>query len=294
MPSVIEESRLLYHIRLCGDVYGLRGASPSNADKDSLTSSTIAKELLNDIIANTTGAEIRSIVASGQELGRRFADHTKQFLRETFQRLQYARPGPWEFDTSQAWPGIARYEPYVHLAQLQRLVERVREENPETATAFSQDYLIMPDLVIARSPWSDTDINQGGGIIVSGRDLASHTPFRFREEGQPLMLHASISCKWTLRSDRAQNARTEALNLIRNRKGRAPHIVLVTAEPLPTRLASIALGTGDIDCVYHIALHELREVLRRLHNADQADMLEQLVGGERLRDVSDLPFDLAV
>lgn len=31
--------------------------------------------------------------------------------------------------------------------------------------------------------------------------------------------HASISAKFTMRSDRAQNSRTEALNLIRNRKG---------------------------------------------------------------------------
>ena len=35
-----------------------------------------------------------------------------------------------------------------------------------------------------------------------------------------------------MRSDRAQYSRTEALNLIRNRKGRLPHIVVVTGEPL--------------------------------------------------------------
>ncbi|MBO9364254.1 MAG: restriction endonuclease, partial [Roseiflexus sp.] len=64
------------------------------------------------------------------------------------------------------------------------------------------------------------------------------------------MLHASISRKWTIRSDRSQNIRTEAMNLIRNRKGHTPHIVAVTAEPLPTRIASLALGTGDLDCVY--------------------------------------------
>lgn len=68
--------------------------------------------------------------------------------------------------------------------------------------------------------------------------------------GKPL-LHASVSAKFTMRSDRAQNSRTEALNLIRNRKGHLPHIVVVTAEPMPNRLASLALGTGDIDCVYH-------------------------------------------
>ncbi|MBN1975836.1 MAG: restriction endonuclease, partial [Anaerolineae bacterium] len=33
-----------------------------------------------------------------------------------------------------------------------------------------------------------------------------------------------MSCKWTIRSDRGQNPRTEVLNLIRNRKGHLPHI----------------------------------------------------------------------
>jgi hypothetical protein len=31
----------------------------------------------------------------------------------------------------------------------------------------------------------------------------------------------------------------------------------VTAEPLPSRIASLALGTGDVDCIYHAALYEL-------------------------------------
>ena len=38
-------------------------------------------------------------------------------------------------------------------------------------------------------------------------------------------------------------------SMIRNRKGHLPHIVVVTAEPMPNRLASLALGTGDIDCI---------------------------------------------
>jgi len=104
--------------------------------------------------------------------------------------------------------------------------------------------------------------------------------------------HASISCKWTIRSDRSQNTRTEALNLIRNRKGKTPHISCVTAEPMPTRLASLAMGTGDIDCVYHMALRELIASVKESGNEDQGDMLDTLVDGKRMRDISDLPFDL--
>lgn len=108
------------------------------------------------------------------------------------------------------------------------------------------------------------------------------------------MLHAVISCKWTMRSDRAQNARSEALNLIRNRKGRAPHIAVVTAEPLPSRISSLALGTGDIDCVYHFALNELVAAVSDLGSDDSRELLQIMIEGQRLKDISDLPLDLTI
>jgi hypothetical protein len=100
-----------------------------------------------------------------------------------------------------------------------------------------------------------------------------------------------------LRSDRAQNARTEALNLIRNRNGRVPHIVAITAEPTPKRIASIALGSSDIDCIYHVALPELREAVAESlegRRSEQLEDLDMLIQGKRLRDISDLPLDLAM
>lgn len=87
---------------------------------------------------------------------------------------------------------------------------------------------------------------------------------------------------------------TVALNLIRNRKRKVPPIVVVTMEPLPTRPASIAMGTGDIDCAYDGALYELVIAADEVGNGDQTDMLRTLVSGRRLRDISDLPFDLAL
>lgn len=84
------------------------------------------------------------------------------------------------------------------------------------------------------------------------------------------------------------------MNLLRNRKGQSPKIVAVTFEPLPTRLASIAIGTGDVDCTYHLALTELISAVEEVSNADQREMLSTLVEGRRLRDIADLPFDLAI
>lgn len=148
---------------------------------------------------------------------------------------------------------------------------------------------------MSRYPVEDSDINAHENVIDADGTSATLTPYRSRNHTRPArLLHASISVKWTLRSDRAQNARTESLNLVRNRKGHTPKIVVITAEPFPGRIASIALGAGDIDCVYHFALPELRSALQETRYEDSLELLETLIAGERLRDISDLPFDLAI
>ena len=38
---------------------------------------------------------------------------------------------------------------------------------------------------------------------------------------------------------------------------------------------------------------EKREAISAIENEDQMDMLTTLIDGRRLRDISDLPFDLA-
>ena len=142
-----------------------------------------------------------------------------------------------------------------------------------------------------RLPESDRDINADERLVDSLQ--ARHTPLRQVNSRLPI-LHASVSCKWTLRSDRAQNSRSEALNLVRNRKGRLPHVAVVTGEPTPNRITSIALGTGDIDCVYHFALPELEETVNDLGLTKLGETLGTMTQGKRLRDISDLPLDLVI
>lgn len=74
----------------------------------------------------------------------------------------------------------------------------------------------------------------------------------------------------------------------------SPDIVVVTGEPLPSRIASLALGTGDIDCVYHFALYELMNAVQSAEAEDALEMMNILVDGKRLKDISDLPLDLTV
>ena len=261
----------------------------SNADTSSRGSRAIARKIV-DILHDKYNLTIKaSKKNSGQTLGKQFECIAMCFLRETLPCLQNLSPGCWKTiqlgnNNKLKTSDFAQYE---HLAYLQALTE----ENAQLAAALGNDYLVAPDIVIYRKLYKDYEINENQ--IVVDNTVSTKADIREANGGKPI-LHASISAKFTMRSDRAQNSRTEALNLIRNRKGRLPHIVVVTAEPLPGRLASLALGTGDMDCIYHFALYELIQAVREVGSDDARELLETLVEGKRMKDISDLPLDLAV
>ena len=224
-----------------------------------------------------------------QTVGDLFELATQDFLRKTFTLLQHLRPGNWVYRTDQT--AISGFEQYEHLAYLAKIIA----QDKALAPTLGGDYIVKPDIIIGRMPVSDTEINIKQKLVKDGDSAARLTPLRsLNRKESSLILHASISCKWTIRSDRSQNTRTEALNLIRNRKGHLPHVVAVTAEPLPTRISALAFGTGDLDCVYHFALNELLETVNKIDNQDQLDILQAMIDGRRLRDISDLPFDLSI
>lgn len=256
---------------------------PSNADGSNKSSIKIALA-----IAETLAVGIGER-RSAQSAGGAFELEVARFVRATFSELPNLRPGHWEIRhvTGRGQNEIAAYSQYQHLAAL----HAIAKANAELAATLGNDYTIAPDVVVIRHTEPDEIINAQQSVV--DRLTAMRADLRAGDNKLPL-LHASISTKWTLRSDRAQNARSEALNLIRNRKGRQPHIMAVTAEPLPSRIASLALGTGDIDCVYHFALDELRDAVRSLDNTEAQDLLAIMIEGKRLKDIADLPLDLAV
>ena len=277
MPGRIEALRRAYHRQIANDVLRLNASEiPNNADSGSASSVRIARGIVENI-----GLPLGSGRLPGQTAGRQFEETTRRFLSDTFGLLSHLRPGEWEFSLG---GDIRDYEQYLHLSDVRRVVE----EHEELQIIFG-DYIVKPDIVVCWEPVADSKINESEALLIDDT-VASHTPLR-RANSQAKILHASVSCKWTIRSDRSQNARTEGLNLVRNRKGKTPHIVVVTGEPLPGRIASLAYGTGDIDCIYHFALRELKAAVA---NSDSdSDLLDTLVAGRRLRDISDLPFDLA-
>lgn len=256
---------------------------PSNADSSSKLSIRIAKGIADSLMAETHEKAV------GQTSGAKFEQLNMQFLLDTFPNLQSLRPGLWHIVKLGNRNAIktSSFAQYEHLEYLNQLTE----SDAKLAASMGNDYMVSPDVVIYRELVTDAEINTPTVIVDNTVSLMSD--IRKSNGGLPI-LHASISAKWTMRSDRAQNSRTEALGLIRNRKGHLPHIVVVTGEPLPGRLASLALGTGDIDCMYHFALYELVEAVKQSGAEDSIEMLKVLIDGKRLKDISDLPLDLTV
>lgn len=283
--SIISQSRADFHqeLKVLEVLTQLRGSGiPSNSDKNNQASIRIATGICNSI----GGVPQVARKIAGQTLGVRFEVACRNFLRSTFPNLGILRPGVWDIlhVGSDGHPPSAQY---AHLSYLLQLAA----QNPGMQAALGSDYFIKPDVLIMRSPEPDSTINHNLHFV----DASEAVRADIREGYQPMkLMHACISCKWTMRSDRAQNTRTEALNLIRNRKGRTPHVVALTAEPMPSRLSSLALGTGDIDCTYHFALPELIAAVNATEGEDSIESLNIMLEGKRLKDISDLPLDLAV
>jgi hypothetical protein len=219
----LSDLRKAYHRRICNEIIRIvkdskRGIEyPNFADVGNTASVALAWSIVKQL-----GYQTQTEAIKGQTSGGRFEEITRDFLEKAFGLLLHLRPGEWRYTTQTP---ISSFDQYAHLGTLEDIIET----NSELASALGKDYIVKPDIVVGRLPVTDTEINQEGPVLTSTDSIAKFTSFRQTNSTQEI-LHASISCKWTLRSDRGQNARTEALNLMRNRKGHTPHIAAVTGR----------------------------------------------------------------
>lgn len=288
MEAYLKIARNRYHQQLLDSILTIDcNGVASNADKSNSMSIRVAKGIF-DILKTHLNARVCS-KSIAQTSGNRFEFINMEYVKDTFLKLNNICPGDWKIQKlgNKNSIGISDFEQYAHLQEINTFTKK----SSVLAAALGNDYTVSPDMIISRNLISDEAINTPINFV--DNDVCLKSDLREQNGGKPI-LHASISSKWTIRSDRSQNSRTEALNLIRNRKGHLPHIVVVTAEPMPSRIASIALGTGDIDCVYHSALYELVEVVNAIGSEDSIEMLKIMIDGKRLKDISDLPLDLAI
>ena len=264
--------------------------------------------LLSDGVATRAGVPVAVRSGQGSTSGNAFEGATSRFIADALPLFSHltgrqfiVTPPATKFSTPTAdgrprrLPKrvIGSYAQFEHLVEIERLVT----DNPDLQAALGGDYQVDPDIFVLFEPFSDAELNEEGAGLEGGAGSRSFTRQANRAKPKPI-LHASISCKWTMRRDRAQNIRLEALNMVRNRKGRLPHVTAVTMECDPGILGSLSLGTGDIDCVYHGALTELMDTAEDAATSYGGgwivtrDRLKRMVDGSRLRDIADLPLDL--
>jgi hypothetical protein len=292
MPSeaLLARARKQFHANLLANniITHLEGGNPSNADGSSGASILFATGILDRL-----EGEVGQVRLKPQTGGRQFENQVAVFLRSVLEILSDRLWGDFAVEIQAKISDFAQYR---HL----RVLEELAEEYERVKIALGGDYLVNSDVVIARSRLSEEALNLPNRLVDERTALRSTL-----RAAEALVLHASISCKLTIRSDRSQNSRLEALNLIRNRRGRTPHIVVVSAEPLPSRLSSIAVGTGDFDCIYHVALPELQAAVDQACESgegiagqtlrsrrEQKGKLDLMVAAGRLKDIGDLPLDL--
>lgn len=209
----ISNLRHEYHQQICQTIIRIRKDPKNNreypnfADGNSKASTAIAL----GVVQRLGYASNYQIIAE-QHAGGLFQTITKDFLQEAFTLLLHLRPGNWEYRVNKT--SISGYDQYEHISHLKEVVEN----DSNLRSALGGDYVVAPDIVIGRIPVFDEEVNSIRNVINTSENISTLTPFRAVNQKviRPI-LHASISCKWTIRSDRSQNTRTEALNLIRNR-----------------------------------------------------------------------------
>lgn len=231
---------------------------PNSADADNMESIRLAAGVLAGLGQDDPNGMLDFVPSKlPNDPGSQLENRVRDSLIDDLPQLDATRE--WDVRRGQLISGFAQYQ---HLTRFDDLIK----SDPNLSVSVGRDYLIKPDVTV--------------GLI--GPRAVNGFPF----------LHAAVSCKWTIRSDRVQNVRHEFNQMIRHRRGRQPHLVTVTAEPLPTRLASIARGTGEVDATYHVAFEELAQAVAASHNVGQQSAWNEVVGQGRLKDFNDLASDL--
>jgi hypothetical protein len=159
-----------------------------------------------------------------------------------------------------------------HLGRIREEVQSAEARRRDLMDLLGEESLLKLDVTVSRE-------------IVN--PIPPSTPLRH--------LVAGFSLKWTLRTDRAQDCRSQGAKLAALRRGRMPHFAAVTMEPRPAMLALLGRGSGDVDCVYHLHLPALSDAIDDYcagtkHKARLAirDNFRRLRDQRRLRDYDEL------
>lgn len=154
----ISFSRRSFHEKVCSQAIYLRsGEFPSISDISSTLSKNIALKMVTNIDLPLNKREI-----DGQSAGLQFERAVKEYLEATFALLSHLRPAKWQYSIHD---NISSFVQYQHIKELDNLIKH----NRQARTALG-DYVVKPDVIIARKPVTDDEINVSQ-LIVSADSL---------------------------------------------------------------------------------------------------------------------------
>ena len=241
-----------YHRGLQERLWSVSGGLPSSSDPTSRISVEIGLAM-----AEAAGATADLARLDGPRAGVEFERRTVRFIEAALTYVNELTQADWRVEAGSSITEFARYD---HLNG----VRQAAAEDNQPAAVLYDDYSLAP------------------GAFVGCR-LKSH------QQASPgsVVLSGVVACKWMIPRDFDQRA----IDLLRCPEVPGTRVAVVTAEPLPSRITSIAIGT-ERPCVYHVALKELQDVLARMRWYESREVLDIMVDQGRLRDILQLPLDL--
>lgn len=199
------------------------------------------------------------------------------------------------------------FHQYAHLAVFKEFVRRYKAPSQDLTDITSEIAEALPSSV---SSALVRRLEAAGTAVEANHQLVSELLGAMPEESM-LKLDISVSApkpggrlliglssKWSLRTDRAQDCISQGSKLVSLRRGHMPHYAVLTMEPRPSMLRLIAYGSGSVDCVYHLALQELRDAAkllesrRRQSNWPPRILLERMIAQGRIRDYGELATEV--
>lgn len=243
------------------------------------------KETVGNLMASLLSADLESITK--EEAAHLAVEPEKAFTTfEQFTHLSAARElrGDMAKEVAQAVSELERYSSRAdldeevlskltgHLNKIREEIKLTEDRRRDLLNLLGEESLLKLDVTVSRE-------------LPNSVDKAA--PLRH--------LVAGLSLKWTLRTDRAQDCRSQGAKMAALRRGRMPHFAAVTMEPRPSMLALLGRGSGDIDCVYHLHLPALSDAIdeyctgtKRKARLAIRDNFRRLRDQRRIRDYDEL------
>lgn len=186
------------------------------------------------------------------------------------------RPDPSR-DLQKAWAAFRRFA-------------RRRLSRPQDLVKFDELAALVDEATSRETQVRRILLDEVGSESLLNLDV---TVSRQQPELKTPTLEVGLSLKWSLRTDRAQDCRSQGAKMASLRRGRMPHFAVVTMEPRLYMLNILGGGSGEVYCVYHLHLPALRSAVEqtcvgRPRRRSTLETFNRLVAQRRLRDWDDL------